>query len=94
MLVREHMTPNPVTITPDASVTEALRLMREATSPICALNSASIASNWGHSLPLMNDFGAFRFRVVRRCRGYRYGLRWYRRQSAMNRSRNHTGYGA
>ncbi len=29
MLIREHMTPNPVTITPDASVTEALRLMRE-----------------------------------------------------------------
>lgn len=29
MLVREHMTPNPVTTTPDASVTEALRLMRE-----------------------------------------------------------------
>ncbi len=29
MLIREHMTPDPVTITPDASVTEALRLMRE-----------------------------------------------------------------
>jgi acetoin utilization protein AcuB len=29
MLVRERMTPNPVTITPDASVPEALRLMRE-----------------------------------------------------------------
>jgi len=29
MLVRERMTPNPVTVTPDTSVPEALRLMRE-----------------------------------------------------------------
>ncbi len=29
MLVREHMTPNPVTVTPDTSVPDALRLMRE-----------------------------------------------------------------
>lgn len=29
MFVRQYMTPNPMTITPDASVPEALRLMRE-----------------------------------------------------------------
>jgi acetoin utilization protein AcuB len=29
MLVRERMTPNPVTITPDTSVSDAMRLMRE-----------------------------------------------------------------
>lgn len=29
MLVRDRMTPNPITITPDASVPDALRLMRE-----------------------------------------------------------------
>lgn len=29
MLIRDRMTPNPVTITPEASVPEALRLMRE-----------------------------------------------------------------
>lgn len=29
MLIRERMTPNPVTITPDTSVPDALRLMRE-----------------------------------------------------------------
>ena len=50
MFVQNHMTPNPVTIPPDTSVPEALRLMRERKIRRLPVVDAhgKLSATWGH----------------------------------------------